>query len=168
MRRRSGTTRSNRLGFTLVELLVVIVIMLIVAAVVVPVAVDTASTQAVSAARMVVADLQYAQNLAITKQMQITLTFDPNADSYSLTDPNGDTLTHPINRAAYSIDFPSLGGFGRVEVVTAAFGGLPSVTFDELGAPTDPGTVRLMAGSHVYDVAVSAATGKVTVTAVGS
>ena len=52
-------------GFTLVELLVVVLILAILAAVVIPQAAGIGGTQAQSAARLVLADLEYAQNNAI-------------------------------------------------------------------------------------------------------
>ena len=62
--------RSDRLGrgFTLVVLLVVIILIGIAAAVVVPRMAQSSDVQVISAARILAADLQYAQNLAISSQ----------------------------------------------------------------------------------------------------
>ena len=55
-------------AFTLVELMVVIIILAIVAAITVPSLSSGADFQALSAARMLMADLQYAQDFAVTHQ----------------------------------------------------------------------------------------------------
>ena len=164
----SRQARKNRLSlsFTLLELMVVVMILAIVAAVAVPMAVGTGDMQVISAARMMSADLQYAQNTAITTQRPITVAFDTSAESYSLSNASG-ALIHPITKEAFTVNFMSREGFNALDVVSADFGENLSVTFDELGAPDSAGTVILRAGPHVYQVSVATATGKVTVTSTG-
>ena len=160
--------RKNREApaFTLVELFVVVVILAISAAVVIP-SMNSSSLQAVSAARMIAADLQYAQNMAITTQAPVTVTFDAAGNSYSLSNASG-ALIHPMNKNAYSIDFGSQSGFGQLNIVYVSFGAGSSVTFDELGAPDNPGNVTVQAGETVYMIDVAGTTGRVTVTTTGS
>ena len=141
----------------------VLLIMGILAAVVVPNAMGTSDLHAVAAARMVATDLQYAQDTAITTQTPITVTFEPTLERYRLSNASG-TLIHPITRQAYIVSFPSLRGFGEVDVVSASFNGAASVTFDEIGTPDAGGTVVLRAGPRVYTLTVAAVTGTVTVT----
>ena len=163
----SFNRRNRRFGFTLIEMMVVVVILGICAAVIIPMAMDSSSAQAKAAARMLSADIQYAQSAAITYQMPITMAFSTANESYTLKDPNGTTLTHPVQRSAYAVDFGSQSGMSEVEIISASFTGA-SVTFDEMGTPTGQGTVRLQAGSYIYDITVAAATGRVTVATVGS
>ncbi len=160
--------RKNRQrgAFTLVELLVVLVVLAIAAAVVVP-ALDSSGFQAVSAARMVATDLQYAQNAAITTQAPVTVTFNVAGNSYSLSNASG-ALIHPMNKDAYSIDFDSQSGFGQLGIVSASFGGASSMSFDELGAPDSAGSVTVQAGASGYVISVAAVTGRVTVATAGS
>ena len=163
---RQGPGKNSPAGaFTLIEILVVVVILAIAAAIVVP-AFSSSSLQAVSAARMIASDLQYAQNVAITSQGPVTVTFDPAGNSYSLSNASG-LLIHPMNKDAYSIDFDSQSGFGQLGIVSASFGGTSAVTFDELGAPDDPGSVAVQAGASVYVINVAGITGRVTVVTVG-
>ena len=153
----------RRGGFTLAEMLMVCVILAIAAAVVVPRALDTSDFQAVSAARTVAADLEYARDLAITSAQPVTVTFNVSGDSYRLTNTSGD-LIHPITKApTYVVDFAALSGFDQVDVLTASFNGSSAVTFDETGAPDQAGSVTLQAGPYVYRIEVASATGKVTV-----
>ena len=152
-------------AFTLVELLMVILILAIVGAVVVPMAVGTTSMQAQSAARIVMSDLEYAQNQAIVTQVDITVTFDTNGNSYSVSNESG-TLIHPITKQAYTVDFDTQRGLGSVALSSASFNGQPSVTFGALGSPDAEGTVTVAAGSHGYTVTVAPITGRVSVSAV--
>jgi prepilin-type N-terminal cleavage/methylation domain-containing protein len=154
-------------GFTLMELIVVIVILAIAAAVAVPMAVGTGDMQVIGAARMLSADLQYAQSEAVTAQQPVTVSFTPSQETYALTWTNTSApLIHPMTKGAYTVDFRNRDGFANLDVVSASFGGSQSVEFDELGAPDEAGTVTLQAGEHVYQVSLASVTGKVTVTAV--
>jgi len=149
--------------------MVVIVILAILAAVVVPAAVSTSDMQASAAARMVASDLQYAQNTAITVQKPIIVSFDPEAESHQLAQGSGvypyerQLLNHPITKSAHVVDFATQRGFGRVNIVSADFGGDAEVIFDELGTPDTGGRLTVQAGSHVFYVDVASVTGKVAV-----
>ena len=55
----------------------------------------------------------------------------------------------------------------ELDIVSASFGGVPSVTFDEMGAPSSAGSIMLQAGPHALRVDVSSATGSVTVVKTG-
>ncbi|MCJ7543837.1 MAG: GspH/FimT family protein [Phycisphaerae bacterium] len=141
----------------------VVVIVGIVAAVVIPNAINTSDLQVMSAARILTADLQYAQDTAITSQTAVSVVLQPASETYQLSNTSG-ALIHPITKDVYTVDFTSLRGFGEVDVVSASFNGASSVTFDELGTPNAGGTVVLRAGPHVYTISVAAITGTVTVT----
>ena len=149
-------------GFTLAEIMVMVAIFAVAAAVIIPAAVSTTDFQAISAARMIAADLQYAQDQAITSQEPVTVTFDPATESYGLSNASG-SLIHPMTKSVYDIDFRSRRGFGNLDLVSADFDGNKSVTFDELGSPDNAGVITLQAGPHLYRVEIAAATGKVTV-----
>ena len=154
-------------AFTLVEIMVVLVILAIGAAMVIPQVVSMSDLEAVSAARMLSCDLQYAQDTAITSQLPVTVSFDPTGESYELTNASG-ALIHPMTKSDYVVSFPAQRGLEELDVVSANFGGSASVTFDELGSPDNGGSVVLQAGPHRYRVSVADATGKVTVTQLGS
>ena len=147
------------------ELVVVLVILAIAAALVVPYA-SGGSSQAVSAARVIASDLQYAQSTAVTTQQPVTVAFTPSAKTYNLTNQSG-YLIHPITAKSYIVNFGSMRGFENVSIVSAAFGSGQSVTFDATGAPRNAGSVTVRAGAFQYRLDVAAATGNVTVTRLG-
>ena len=53
--------------------------------------------------------------------------------------------------------------FQGVRIVSADFGGQPSIQFDDLGAPSTGGSVELEYDEQRYRVEVAAFTGRVTV-----
>ncbi len=164
MRPRSPSKRPSASGFTLAELIIVIVIIAIAAAMIIPQAIDTSDFEALSAARVISGDLEYARDMAITSSTPVTVTFNTTAKTYTLTNTSGN-LVHPITKATpYTVNFGAMKGFARVGGMTAVFGGQPKVTFDETGAPDNAGTINFSAGPHSYRIDVAAATGKVTVT----
>lgn len=151
-------------GFTLIEVLVVVVILAIAAAAVIPRLGSLGSVQATSAARMLVADLQYAQNEAVVAQKQVSVVFGiGDSSGYRLEDDDG-TLTHPINKDVYTVLYAQSADLENVRVDSANFGGSGTLTFDALGAPLAGGSVTLTAGESSYRIDVSPVTGKVTAT----
>jgi len=162
-------TRNNKssAAFTLVELLVVLVILAIAAAIIVPSVRGLGDLAATSAARTIATDLQYAQNASITFQLPVTVSFDVSGETYTLSNESG-PLIHPMSKSAYTVGFSGQEGFENLDIVSANFSGGPAVTFDELGAPDSAGTVVVRSGRYAYRIDVAAATGKVTVTYVGS
>jgi Tfp pilus assembly protein FimT len=150
-----------------VELLVVIVILAIAGLAVIPMISSTGDLQAVSAARIITTDLQYAQNVAITTQELIEVTFDPAADKYDLVSKTSGVLKHPMTKNDYVTSFQGQKNFDQVDIVSASFGGSAKVTFDELGSPDNGGSVTVRAGPTVHRVDVAPITGLVTVTQTG-
>lgn len=153
--------RSSK-AFTLVEILVVVMVLLVVAAAAIPYVTGTTDTQVMSAARVLASDLQYAQSQAITTQAPVAVTFDTNQNSYTLSNASG-PLVHPITKNTYTVSYASTSGMQGVVLASASFGGTAGVTYDELGSPSSAGTVKLQAGSYVYQIQVASATGKITV-----
>ena len=150
-------------GFTIVELLVVMLILAIVAAIVVPSVGNTSDMRATAATRLIAADLQYAQNMAVTHQEPVGVEFFPDGEYYQLSNTSG-PLIHPMTKTAYTVNFASQDEFGKLDIVSADFDGGSKVTFDELGAPDNSGSVTVKSGVSTYRIDVAAATGKVTVT----
>lgn len=155
-----------RSAFTLIEVLSVVVILGIAGAVVVPQMLNRGNLQIQAASRIIIADLLYAQNEAITRQAVRRVVFDTAANSYKLTDGNGNVLAVSWKNgsaANYVVNFSADSRFDAVTLKTASFGGTQTIEFDPLGAPNNGGTVDLVTGSTTYRISVAAFTGRVTV-----
>jgi len=79
----SDGRRSVR-GFTVIELLIVVVILAIAALTAIPMMSSASSMQIRSATNLIMADLEYAKSMAITRGQNYSVVFDPSADSYQI------------------------------------------------------------------------------------
>lgn len=162
------------MGFTLIEVLVVVGIMALVAAMVVPQMMTAGQLGVQAAARMVISDILYAQNEAVVRQSPRKIMFDAVNNRYQVarTDSDGnDVVLNAQWRVASGgdttqliTDFARDSRFQGVVLENASFGGNPSLTFDELGAPSSGGSVDLVFRNDVrYRVTITPFTGRVTV-----
>lgn len=149
-------------AFTLAEMIVVMVILGVMAALVMPYAVSNGGTQAQGAARMLAADIEYAQNLATCTQAWVQVNFDAPNNHYWITNASGD-VPHPITqKSKYEFVFGG-SGFDKVTLANPSFGGT-NLRFGPLGDPVSGGSVQVVAGATSYTLTVAPVTGKVTVT----
>jgi prepilin-type N-terminal cleavage/methylation domain-containing protein len=136
-----NTPRTTRSAFTLIEILCVVVIIGIAAALVVPEIGSRDDLKAAAASRILMADLVYAQNRAITLQKTQYLKFETDPGRYGLyTSPGMAMVTHPVNLTNYEMLFGSTPGLKDATLVSADFVGQAGATqhtlaFDDLGTP---------------------------------
>jgi prepilin-type N-terminal cleavage/methylation domain-containing protein len=162
-----GSTRRG--GFTLVELLMVITILIIAAAVVIPNIGSAGDAQAMSAARILSADIEVARDMALKTQRPHTVLFSSDLQSYKVVaDYAGeayamaDAIEHPaVEARAFEVTLAERNGMSAVVVANASFGGDAYVTFNELGEPSSSGSVTVEAGGTQIRVAVAGLTGSV-------
>ena len=157
-------------GFSLTELLMVVALLGLAAAVAVPQLGSDAEQHALAAARTIIFDMQYAQDLAVTCQSDVTVVFDGPGRQYYLTDSQGQTLTHPLTKRPYRVEFQQYPRLSQLNIAINLinqmdFSNDNEVTFDSLGTPTAAGTITLNHSSMDLNVMleVQAATGRVTV-----
>jgi prepilin-type N-terminal cleavage/methylation domain-containing protein len=126
-------------GFTLIELIMVIVLISILAVSVVPKFMDTSAISLVGAAAVVVADIRYTQELAMSTHAPKTITFTTNDTFYTVV--------------SQTMNLPS-----RVSISSGA-----TFTFNSLGEPTTGGgsSVEIQAGSSTKTISVDSYTGRV-------
>jgi len=147
-------------GFTLVEILCVVVIIGIAAAIVVPSIGSRDDLRAASMARVVMADLIYAQNRAVSMQKVQYIRFNKTTQIYEVLDSIGpDVLvTHPVEQKPFQVKLSN----GRtddlrfVKLDTINFDGKTVMAFDELGTPLSVDTATstkspMVSGSIVLD-----------------
>jgi type II secretion system protein H len=182
--------RSSR-GFTLIEILMVVVILGIASAVVAPQLGSRSDIKVRAAARLLVADLMYAQNNAIAQQKWMYVRFDAAGETYSVMDGAGANATdttriikHPVTKAEFTtkLGVATDRRLGDVRIKTATFNGVDTnyrpefvIAFDELGVPyvycydlnnTNElldGTVELECGKDTIQVLVERYTGEIKV-----
>ena len=123
----------RRGGFTLVEILCVLVIIGIASAVVIPALGSRDDLKTSAAARVLVADLIYAQNQAIATQKTVYVRFDTAGNCYRLlttASNGGDTvMSHPMTLQPYAQVF----GVGTDAVTgVVATKGLDTITIDSV------------------------------------
>ncbi len=160
-------------GFSLTEMIVIIAILGILSWLAYPKVVAMDEIKLDTAARRLVADLRYAQNLAMSRRVIHGILFDPTLEKYTVFAPNAATpLTDPADRArSLIVDYTSRTEFKGVLVQSATFGTTPGVTFDYYGVPRDTGGVDLTGNGLVVlsyqgitdTVVVAPQTGTVTI-----
>src|SRR5438046_1726291 len=105
--------RITRRAFTLVEILAVVVIIGIASAIIIPQIGTRDDMRAAAAARVVVSDLIYAQNLAIANGTVVYVKFDTANNKYTLlstANSGGDVaLNNPITQMTYTQQFGPTG-----------------------------------------------------------
>lgn len=165
------TTQCSPRAFSMAEIIMVTALLAIAAAVVVPQFGDQTEQHALAAARTIVFDLQYAQDLAVTARSPVTADFASMPAQYRLADSADQTLTHPITHKPYLVELgshPRWAGLGiTVQLVDQATQTpTTDLTFDALGTPGAAGTITLSHEDLDRSVVltVHAATGRVTVT----
>ena len=164
-------------GFTLIEILVVIVILGIAAAIVVPAIGSRSDLKATSAARMLMADLIYAQNRSIAQQKTHYVRFDAANESYEVLEEisPAKVIVHPVDLGPFIVVLGPNGPSSSIKDVVidaAAFDGKMTLAFDELGTPYayDSGTntkspmtsgyVRLKCKEHQLTIVVEPFSGE--------
>jgi prepilin-type N-terminal cleavage/methylation domain-containing protein len=139
--RSKATPRRNRSAFTLVELLVVVAILGIASLMIVPALGTSDDLRIAAAARILLSDMQYAQNRAIALQKNHYIEFNDN--SYSIYTRDASTsppyqINNPVTNDPYTTTFGAggPGNFANVTIGTFNFGsGSTSLCFDDLGTP---------------------------------
>jgi prepilin-type N-terminal cleavage/methylation domain-containing protein len=166
-------------GFTLIEILVVVVILGIAGAIIVPQLGTRDDQKALAAARMLVADLIYAQNMSITQQGVYYVAFDAANQRYSVMRASDDTvITHPVSKMPYTVQLGSAvsSSMQGVTVDSATITGQSgnsgaTIGFNELGTPlagsgTDSmtsGVIRFRSGLCRMPVTIEPFTGQISV-----
>jgi prepilin-type N-terminal cleavage/methylation domain-containing protein len=171
-----GQARNDKSGgFTLVELILVVLILSIAALVAIPMFSSAADIQVRSVANRIAADLDYARGLAITRQKNYAVVFDPANESYDIREAGFSIIKNPLDGKDFLVDLTADHRISGVNIESTNF--TDAVTFDYLGTPypgnvasptarlNDTGVITLQSkdGRFVIRVKVEPLTGYVTI-----
>ncbi len=164
----------NGTGFTIVELIMTMMLIGILSMVAIPFFADVPSAKVDSAAKKLVSDLSYTRQLARNRNEIYGISFNVDADQYTvhLYNPSTNTettVTDPMTRTPMVIDLTQMPGLSGVDIQAAGFGGSSKVRFSPHGVPAKgsgtilatAGTVVLEEGGVTRTVAVQPSTGEV-------
>ncbi len=166
-------------AFTLVELLIVVVLLGIAGALVIPNMASAHSLRVQAALRTIVSDLTFAQADAIAFQRRRAVLFDVANNTYRIVDIPGSAIS--ADNVLFKSDGPSGQyvvnladtSFAGARIESASFtqvNGLPTLIFDDVGAPAAAatgdqpglgGTIRLSGSGQTFDIIVEPYTGRV-------
>jgi Tfp pilus assembly protein FimT len=157
--RHQGIGRAGKpRGFTLFELVIVGATITVLSAIAIPRWGNSiANYRASLIARRVAADISLAQARARAASANQRVVFDIAANQYQLpefTDPD-----RPSGLYTVSLTDPTLSGV----LVSASFGGSPTLTMNGYGLPAAAGTIQIRSGTVTRVVTVNADTGAVTI-----
>lgn len=183
-RRGCSMSISRRRGFTLVEIMAVVVILAGLWVLLLPSMSTRDDLVASAAARVVIADLIYAQNRAISTQQMHFVSFAVGGSGtnggYAIYDqqPFTTPVINNVTLQPYTLTFGS-GGASRFSSITLSGLNLDGSTntvlaFDELGQPmactvtgapvalAAAGTITLQSGSQSVTLSIEPGTGNIT------
>jgi len=139
-----------RRSFTLIELIIVMVIVGILVAVSIPNISVFSLIKFSSAGKKVLADIRYAQSMALSRHSYTALQFVNNTEKYngyictaancvpmSSYVSNWAVLADPLSGGQAGVSFASDSQYRGVDVYNAAVGNGNSVIFDPTGSPLD-------------------------------
>ena len=146
-----GRCLASRIGFTLIEMVIVMLVMSILASVAVPTYVSALANYRVEmAAKQIVADLHYAKSEALRRSMSRTVLFDSANNAYTLVD-----VADP-DRPARGFVVSLRDAPFSAQLISALFEGDETVVFDMFGRPDSVGTVVLESGGTQRTVILAA------------
>ncbi len=169
----------HKSAFTLVEILTVVVILGIASAIIVPQISTRDDLKAAAGARVVMSDLIWAQNRAISTQQKQYIIFTGQSYTLWYKDSTG-TLhqnSNPITHSTYTTSF----GVANSPMADVSISGTPSfansssLCFDEMGTPygydgtnevamTSSGTIKIACGpTQLLTISIEGYTGEASV-----
>ncbi len=164
-------TKNRVRAFTMVEIIVVMVILIIAAMLAVPMVSSAADMQLQTAANVITADLEYAKNLAITRQKSYSVVFSPGTSSYEIHDSSG-VIAHPQRAGmGFVVSFENEKRLNRVSILSVDFDSVQTISFDYLGSPysglgtatpLNSGVITLQADANTAVVNIEPVTGYIT------
>ena len=157
---------------TLVELMIVMVVIGIAFGLAMPMIGDSKELRLREAARMLAADIEFAQNESIAHPDNLRIIqFNTSTEEYRITSVNASPANTPITDPARNAPFLMQYGTGRaeafagVDIQSVSLGGDNQLIFNAYGSPdqSTTATITLAAGAETLTVQVAPGSGEVTI-----
>lgn len=156
-------------GITMIELIMVILIISIISVAAIPRVQSFYALKLSAAAKTLVADMRYTQQMAIARHTNTRMSFSVAGDNYTVWEetPMGSSnwtmMKSPFTKGNYIVNYPTDLQYKGIDITTASFNGSANFTFDWRGAPSSNGTVVYSLKNAVKTISVEAQTGRVSV-----
>ena len=169
-----GYTMNQARAFTIVELLIVIMVVAIAAVMALPLMGGTDDTKLSAAARLLMADLEFAQveSIAHADDPRVVV-FDQGTNSYRVAASSAPAtpITNPIGNTPYSTTFGAgrAAELGGVTIASYSLDGDAQLGFGALGQldQATEASITLQAGTSTITVKVDPSSGETSATAGG-
>jgi prepilin-type N-terminal cleavage/methylation domain-containing protein len=170
--------RQTKRAFTLIEILTVVTILAVTAAIIIPQLGSRNDMKAAAGARVIMSDLIWAQNRAISTQQKVYVIFSSQTYTIWYKDSTGvlQKCTNPLSQGTYTQTFGQKNTpLADVSIYgTPSFNGQTSLCYDEVGTPygydgagetimTSAGTLQVAAGEQRLTVSIEGYTGEASV-----
>lgn len=159
-------------GFTLIELMIVMVIIGIAFGLALPFIGDSKELRLREAARMLAADLEFAQSESIAHPDNLRIVkFNSSTSEYWITSvsasPTDTPITDPARNTPFLVQF-GIGraeGIGGVTIASYSLGGDNAICFDAYGAPdqTTTASITLACGPETVTVQIAPGSGEISI-----
>lgn len=158
----------NKNGLTLIELIIIVTIVSILGATI-AVYFTRGYTYRLDAARSKLAsDIKYVQQLAITKQKNFGICFEPEENRYyAYVESTENNIKHPLTRDNFIVDYNQDSKFSGVNLVSTNLAG-NLLQFNPIGEPSDgeslldyEGRINISYKEQSYIIKIEKNTGKI-------
>ena len=151
-------------AFTLIELIMVMVIVSIMAAIAIPRFQSFYDIKLGGTARKLVADVRYAQQLAIINDEAYGVEFNTGAETYRIYRvSDNSTVIDPLTRGNFIMDYTTDAEYIGIDLDSVDFAGTSTLMFNAMGVPQDSGGNNIAAEGTV-DLSYKGMTRTITVT----
>jgi prepilin-type N-terminal cleavage/methylation domain-containing protein len=156
-----------RRGFTLIEVVMVIVIVGILTAIAIPRFQAFYAVKLDGAAKKLISDIRYVQQIAISNHTSTRIVFDSAAERYRAEEesPRGSNfwraISSPFMSGSMITDFTNDPQYAGVNITGPSFGSSSTLMFDWRGQPVSGGEVTLSYRDNTRRIEVVATTGQV-------